>query len=191
MAEISSFRFLLDRDVNARTQDDLNHLYQPKADEILRKIEANPAVPLHDEIVDREEGVDSVQTVANIASQEAWRQAALIYYYQSIWRRSPKYEHAVQKACQQILKLFPVTQMGLPHRNFGLFGLPVFMASTVASNEQDRHACLDAFKTLSISCKIDGEIVRFFERIWKDSEDLGRPVDWLDYTSVENGPLYF
>lgn len=191
MSEISALRFLLDRDVNSRTADGLNPMYQPKADEIIRKIEANPAVRLDDEIVDLEEGLDSIQAVATMASQEAWRQAALVYYYQSLYRNCPKFTHASQASCQQILKLFPISQMGRPHRLFAIYGLPCFLAATVASTPEDREACMKAFNTLSVSCVTDKQIVAFFQHIWAESDKLGRTVDWLDYVSPELGPLYF
>lgn len=189
-SEISALRFMLDRDVNSRTPNGLNPIYQAKADEILQKIHDNPAIRLNDEIVDSEEDFDSVQALSGMAAQEAWRHAALIHYYHSLYRGCARYEHAAQASCQQILKLFTIIQLGRPHRLFGLYGLPIFMAATVAEKLEDQKACLDVFEKLSLKCAMDREIVAFFERIWGDSEKVGRRVEWLDYTSVETGPVF-
>lgn len=204
MSEICALRFLLDQDVNSRTNNGLNPIYQPKADEILKKIEANPAFPLEEDVFDSEEGLDSVQHVAGIAAQEAWRQAALIHYYHSIYRGTSTFEKASQAACHQILKLFPVTQMGKPHRSvgaswlflqglhwliilwysrlFGLHGLPVFMAATVANTKEDRESCIEAFDTLSLCCAADKEIKFFFTGVWDASDKAGHQLDWVSLT---------
>lgn len=190
MSEICAFKFLLDRDANSRWPEGLNPLYQPKADEILKQIEGNPAIWAEPDFIDSEDGLDSVQHVASIASQEAWRQAALIQYYDSLYRGLDKFEAAKQIACRQILTLFPTTQLGKPHRLFGMHGLPIFMAATVADTQEDKSSCMDAFEKLSLGSAADREIKNFFERLWEDAEKIGRKVDWLDYSSPQTGPLF-
>lgn len=181
MSEISAFKFMLDRDANSRSKDGLNSLYQPKADEILKKIEANPALWAEPDLIDPEDGLDSVQHVSSIASQEAWRQAALVHYYHSLYGDADHAESAKQAACRQILTLFPTTQLGKPHRLYGMHGLPIFMAATVANTTENRTACMHAFEKLSLGCAADKEIQQFFERIWEDSDKAGHRVEWVSY----------
>lgn len=181
MSEISALKFLLDRDANARSKDGLNPMYQPKADEIMKKIEANPAIWVEPDIIDTEDGLDSVQHVSSIASQEAWRQAALLHYYHSLYRDAESVENAKQAACRQILTLFPTTQLGKPHRLYGMHGLPIFMAATVANTAEDRKACIDAFDRLSLGSAADKEIKLFFERLWTDSDKAGHRLDWVSH----------
>lgn len=179
MSEICALRFLLDRDVNSRIRGGLNPMYQPKADKILEKVEASPAITTGDEVFDAEHGIDSVQHVASIATQEAWRQGALLHYYHSIYRGSPSVEKPSQAACQQVLTLFPVTQLGKPHGLCGLHGLPIFMAATVADTKTDRSACENAFEKLSLGSAADREIKEFFASVWEASDKAGHRVDWV------------
>lgn len=180
MAEISAFRFMLDRDPTARdSAGHLHQMYQSKAADILRRLQDNPGVRLDSEAIDSEEALDSVQHVASIAAQEAWRQGALIHYYQCIYRSAEPYAATLQICCRQILQLFPVTQMGSPHRSFMLYGLPVFMAATVAISPEDREACMKFLEELSFHSVADKETQDFVQKIWAESDKLGRTVEWV------------
>lgn len=184
MSEICALKFMLDRDVDSRSKGKLNPVYLPKAEEVLKKIESNPAIWVEPDTIDTIEGLDSIQHVSSIASQEAWRQAALIHYYSSIYRGSDAFEHATQAASRQILALFPVTQLGKPHRLFGMHGLPIFMAATVADTKEDRSACMSAFEKLSLGSAVDREVKAFFEHVWEESDKAGHRVDWVSLPAI-------
>lgn len=186
ISDISTFRFMLDRDISSRIGvDTLNSVYQAKANAILHNLRIFTPV-ISPEDADPE--TDSIENVATVAVQEVWRQAALIHFYQSVYRCPAT--HAPLQAClQQILHLGKIIEMTGPILLEALLSLPLFLAASVAVTKTDRQACRNRLNGLG-NAVAHKQNTALIEHVWAERDRLGQHIDWHDYASEANGPSF-
>ncbi|KAI5475600.1 Zn(2)-C6 fungal-type transcription factor [Pseudohyphozyma bogoriensis] len=135
-----------------------------------------------------ESGLDSIACVDTVVTQEMWRQATLIYLFQSVYKVGCLCQ-VVRLALQQILqlgarKITPPTSPEASLYAGSVRACPWFLAATVAVQEADRELCRQGLSGCGPQ-KAYADNLKAAERIWEVMDGAGWPVDWKEVTERE------
>ncbi|KAK4703559.1 hypothetical protein P7C70_g2654, partial [Phenoliferia sp. Uapishka_3] len=142
-----------------------------------------PALPDIGSLLDSSAYVDATTT------QEMWRQACLIYLYQSVYHVGCL-NLVIQSALRQILRLGarqivqPADDVSGSVYARSVRGCPWFLAASVAILPDDREHCRQALEACGPQ-RAYRDNLEAAERIWEVTDTAGWAVDWKDLMEKE------
>ncbi|GAA6022658.1 hypothetical protein JCM10207_008570 [Rhodosporidiobolus poonsookiae] len=141
------------------------------------------------------EAAQSSLLLSNIASQEMWRQAALIYLYTGLLRHTPL-SRVLRTAFDEML----VVSDSLHHDGVGSgtaptysnasLAFPWFLAATVAITEEEKERCLEGIESCGTGC-LHRDNKAFILRFWEAVEHDGHAPDWTEFAQREGLSIAF
>lgn len=125
--------------------------------------------------------------VSELASQEMWRHACLIYLYSSLFRYGPLAK-VVRTSLQQILKLscsLVEPSPSTPSVFVDAARSPVwFIAATVATTESDREQCREGLMAAGPG-RMFVDNHKAIERLWAEVDATGTTPEWREFVERE------
>ncbi|KAI5478052.1 Zn(2)-C6 fungal-type transcription factor [Pseudohyphozyma bogoriensis] len=138
-------------------------------------------------------GLTSVELLSDLAAQEIWSQALIIYYYSSLRRYGPL-SSTIQAALRQILLLADsINHDESPWTSFHIklsLACPWFLAATVAVTPESRQSCLDGIQSCGDGI-VHRDNARAVKRVWEVTDETGIPPDWRELVMKEGIPVGF
>ncbi|CAE6448624.1 unnamed protein product [Rhizoctonia solani] len=126
---------------------------------------------------------EPIKDIARSAVQEAWRQAAMIYFYMGM-RGVNSADPQVQKAVRQVVQLGNVIEPGSPLERHLL--IPCVIVGIAARQEKHRATLRNKVISKSFLHEITtvlriSEFVVVLDHLWHGAGKGGNPVMWDDY----------
>ncbi|GAB1518156.1 hypothetical protein RhiTH_001215 [Rhizoctonia solani] len=134
------------------------------------------------------ESSDPVLRLGRTAVQEAWRQAAYIYLYMTLYGASAQDSRVVQ-ARRTFMRLVDGTKQG--HSPDGFMIVPMIIAGVVCIKRRDRDTvrkCIGGLRSSRYPVSIWNDILRMLEDVWSRTTAENRAAIWSDLSiACHNG----
>ncbi|GAA5918857.1 hypothetical protein JCM6882_002438 [Rhodosporidiobolus microsporus] len=141
------------------------------------------------------EAAQSALLLSNIASQEMWRQAALIYLYTALLHHAPL-SRVLRTAFNEIIHLSNslhhndiASGTALTYSNASL-ACPWFLAATVAVTKEEKELCLEGIESCGTG-RLHRDNKAFISRFWDAVERDGHVPDWREFAQKEGMLIAF
>ncbi|GAA5859406.1 hypothetical protein JCM8547_002019 [Rhodosporidiobolus lusitaniae] len=144
------------------------------------------------------EAAQSSSMLSYIASQEMWRQAALIFLYTSYLHYTPL-SRVLRTALNEILLLSAAhdtsstttssSNTASTYSKAALAG-PWFLVATIAVTEEEREVCLQGIEGCGAG-KLHRDNKAFVVRFWEEIEKEGKVPDWREFAKREGMSVAF
>ncbi|CED83509.1 Protein of unknown function DUF3468 [Phaffia rhodozyma] len=139
---------------------------------------------------------NSAEVISDLATQETWRHAALIYLFSSLAQLGSLALPLRQSLSQILLLSSSLSQPSTRHPASNIFRSSSrnaiwFLASTIAVTETDREACRQGLLEGERS-ELDREQLRAVERLWREVDEKGvAPACWREFLEEQQMKVGF
>ena len=107
------------------------------------------------------------------------RHAALIFLYTTVWRVGALHP-VCRDALREILALWPPAEAYCRSVGCSNFGIPIFLAATVAVDRTDRAVCKAAMHLVGHEEAATAEGRELVQELWRRTDSSGLPAFWTD-----------